>query len=181
MVLLEGSSIVHSDFDIEEKPLLTQFRDPSTFAYQIQKTIKEKLHTRVVTEHHLPTVQMPDMQQQQGRESHLRLSETEDIQHSGPSTQGTSLVPYSSDFNKSKIPIIRWSLTDNNSVLLTRRDLSSRAYKKISDLKKLSTQDLLTIQHLEPQRGSLSDGQLNQLKNTMYKEIWKIVQDRRKT
>src|ERR1043165_5042519 len=181
MVLLEGSSIVHSDFDIEEKPLLTQFRDPSTFAYQIQKTIKEKLHTRVVTEHHLPTVQMPDMQQQQGRDSHLRLTETESIQHSGPSTQGTSLVPYSSGFNKSKIPIIRWSLTDNNSVLLTRRDLSSRAYKKISDLKKLSTQDLLTIQHLEPQRGSLSDGQLNKLKNTMYKEIWKIVQDRRRS
>src|ERR1043165_1812301 len=89
MVLLEGNTVVHSDFDIEEKPLLTQFRDPSTFAYQIQKTIKDKLHTKVVTEHHLPTFKLPDVVQQEERsESHLRVTEIENIQHSGTS-QGT--------------------------------------------------------------------------------------------
>src|ERR1043165_2439761 len=94
MILLEGNTVVHSDFDIEEKPLITQFRDPSTFAYQIQKTIKDKLHTKVVTEHHLPTFQLPNvMQQQQGSESHLRVTEVENIQHSGES-QGTTMVPY---------------------------------------------------------------------------------------
>ena len=178
MVLLEGSTVVHSDFDIEEKPLLTQFRDPSTFAYQIQRTITDKLHTKVTTEHHLPTFQIPNvMEQQQGSESHLRVTEVENIQHSGE-TQGTTMVPYTADFDKSKVPVIRWSFTDNNSVLVTRRDQTSREYRSMKELKKLSTKDLLTIQHLEPRKGSLTDDQLNQLKNSMFKGIWKIVKDR---
>ena len=90
------------------------------------------------------------------------------------------MVPYTSDFDKSKVMIIRWSFTDENSVLVTRRDLTSKAYKSMNELKKLSTQYLLTIQHLKPQRGSLTDEQLNQLKNSMFKEIWKIVNDRRR-
>ena len=90
------------------------------------------------------------------------------------------MVPYTSDFDKSKLLIIRWSFTDDNSVLVTRRDLTSKAYKSMNELKNLSTQDLLTIQHLEPQKGSLTDEQLNQLKNSMFKEIWNIVNERRK-
>ena len=122
MVLLEGNQVVHSDFDIEEKPLITQFRDPSTFAYQIQKTITDKMHTKVVTEHHLPTYQIPNVfgQQQEG-DSHLRVTEIENIQHSGQ-PQGSIIVPYTLDFDKSKKSVIRWSFTDTNSVLVTKRD-----------------------------------------------------------
>src|ERR1044071_6713898 len=93
MVLLEGNTVVHGDFDIEEKPLITQFRDPSTFAYQIQKTITGRLHTKVVTEHHLPTFKLPDVMQKEDRsDSHLRVTEIENIQHSGTS-QGSSMFP----------------------------------------------------------------------------------------
>ena len=118
------------------------------------------------------------MEQQQESESHLRVTEVENIQHSGE-TQGTTMVPYTADFDKSKVPIIRWSFTDNNSVLVTRRDQTSKAYRSMNELKKLSTNDLLTIQHLEPRQGSLTDAQLNQLKNSMFKGIWKIVKDRK--
>ena len=41
MILLEGDQLVHGNFDVEEKPILTQFRDKATYAYQLQQSIQE--------------------------------------------------------------------------------------------------------------------------------------------
>ena len=67
------------------------------------------------------------------------------------------MVPYTLDFDKSKVLIMKWSFIDSNSVLVTRRDRSSMPFKSMNEMKNLSTQDLLTIQYLEPKQGSLTN------------------------
>ena len=181
MVLLEGNQLVHGDFDVEEKPLLTQFRDPTTYAYQLQQSIRDKTHTKVVTIHHLPNIPIQGGVDLQGsKDSHLRVTKIEDIpQSSSGQPKETGLVSYASDFDRSKVNIIKWSFTDSNSVLVTRRDRSSKVYKNSKELSVLSSKDLLTIQHLTPELGSLTEQQRCTLTTKMTAEIWRILEERK--
>ena len=89
------------------------------------------------------------------------------------------MVPYASNFDTSKVNIVKWSFTDSNSVLVTRRDCSSKVYKNSKELSVLSFKDLLTIQHLTPELGPLTEQQRCTLTTRMTAEIWRILEERK--
>ena len=134
MALLEKDTIVEDEFMIEEKPLLTQFRDPATFAYQLTHLIQEKTHAKVITESHIPIPsETPGtVQVEKRKRSNLVITELEDQSQPGQKrNQEKGIVPCTTDFIRSKLRITKWTFDKKTkSVVLTKEDGSSKVLKE---------------------------------------------------
>ena len=71
------------------------------------------------------------------------------------------IVPYKADFFKSKSPIIKWCFSyKSRSVILIRKDFSTKVLHNLTELERLSDEDLLTIQDMIPEKRLLSESKV---------------------
>jgi len=185
MMLLEGDIILDDACTFEEKPLIITGRDPSTYAYQLKQTITNPQQTKVITEQHVPIPSnVPGTASAEHiRRSSLIISEEENQPQSAlPSTGEKSIIPYKGKSNTSQAKIIKWSFTHNSRYMFfEREDGTCKALTHKEELLNLSTEDLLTLQQLEPEHGPLlTKAQIKDVKTLMLKEIKNILDSRKK-
>ena len=178
MMLLEGDTILDDACTYEEKPLIIQGRDPSTYAYKLQTTVTESHQTTVTIEQHIPTMKPGLTAADTKKRSGLTITEIEDPPKSAvPSTGKRSITAYT---QPSQSMIKSWSFTRNSyHMVIIREDDTCQILRKQDELEKLSTEDLLTILDKHPERGPLlTETQIRDVRIKMKTVIQQILDQR---
>ena len=174
MMVLEGDTILDDAFTHEEKPFIIQGRDPATFAYKLQTTEITESQTKVTVEEHLPRYDLRAAHP--FRRSGVTIQEIPQ-DSTIPSTGERSIIAYT----HSSLPRIKsWTITkENYHMMIFREDETVSRLKNQSELKCLSTQDLLRLTQLSPLHGSaIPDDLVQTVKEKMHKAITDILDER---
>jgi len=166
-------------FTIEEKPLIVQGRDPTTYAYQLVTTTTEPHQTQVTTEEHIPGEgRFITTTAEQRPRSTVTISEIEDQPLSLiPQTGEKRIVTYKGLTSPSKAKITRWFYTPKTmKMVLEREDGTRQVFEDTEEMLKLPKEDLHVLQHMFVEKGPFKvEGHAKHLGHQLTEKIRRML------